>query len=125
MTVTPASTSFVDRHIGARRQADVDAMLKAVGYDTVDALVDTAVPKDIRQDSDLALAAALSEVEVLAELRKLAVEEQDRRADDRAGLLRHAHPAGDPPQHPRSPGLVHRVHARTSRRSPRAGSRRC
>lgn len=72
MTVTPASTSFVDRHIGARRQADVDAMLKAVGYDTVDALVDTAVPKDIRQDSDLALAAALSEVEVLAELRKLA-----------------------------------------------------
>ena len=72
MTVTPASTSFVDRHIGARRQSDVDAMLKAVGYDTVDALVDTAVPKDIRQDSDLALGAALSEVEVLAELRKLA-----------------------------------------------------
>ncbi|MEQ4520842.1 glycine dehydrogenase (aminomethyl-transferring), partial [Pseudarthrobacter sp. B907] len=72
MTVTSASTSFVDRHIGARRQADVDTMLKAVGHDTVDALVDTAVPKDIRQDSDLALAAALSEVEVLAELRKLA-----------------------------------------------------
>ena len=72
VTVTPASTSFVDRHIGARRQSDVDAMLKAVDYDTVDALVDTAVPKDIRQDSDLALTAALSEVEVLAELRKLA-----------------------------------------------------
>ena len=72
VTVTPASTSFVDRHIGARRQSDVDAMLKAVGYDTVDALVDTAVPKDIRQDSDLALGAALSEVEVLAELRRLA-----------------------------------------------------
>ncbi|KUM37746.1 glycine dehydrogenase [Arthrobacter sp. EPSL27] len=72
MTVSSASTSFVDRHIGARRQADVDAMLKAVGYDTVDALVDTAVPKDIRQDSPLSLGAALSEVEVLAELRQLA-----------------------------------------------------
>ena len=72
MTVTSASTSFVDRHIGARRQADVETMLKAVGYDTVDALVDTAVPKDIRQDSGLALTAALSEVEVLAELRMLA-----------------------------------------------------
>ncbi len=72
MTVTSASTSFVDRHIGARRQSDVDAMLKAVGYDTVDALVDTAVPKDIRQDSPLALGQALSEVEVLAELRKIA-----------------------------------------------------
>ena len=72
VTVTSASTSFVDRHIGARRQADVDTMLKAVGHDTVDALVDTAVPKDIRQDSDLALGAALSEVEVLAELRRIA-----------------------------------------------------
>jgi glycine dehydrogenase len=72
VTVTSASTSFVDRHIGARRQSDVDAMLKAVGYDTVDALVDTAVPKDIRQDSALSLGAALSEVEVLAELRQLA-----------------------------------------------------
>ncbi|WP_104141281.1 aminomethyl-transferring glycine dehydrogenase [Arthrobacter sp. ZGTC131] len=72
MTVNSASTSFVDRHIGARREADVDAMLKAVGYDTVDALVDTAVPKDIRQDSPLQLTPALSEVETLAELRKIA-----------------------------------------------------
>nr|WP_306921048.1 aminomethyl-transferring glycine dehydrogenase [Arthrobacter globiformis] len=72
MTVNSASSSFVDRHIGARRQADVEAMLKAVGYDTVDALVDTAVPNDIRQDSALELAPALSEVEALAELRKLA-----------------------------------------------------
>lgn len=71
-TATAASVSFVDRHIGARHQADVDTMLKAVGYDTIDALVDTAVPKDIRQDSGLDLAEALSEVEVLAELRKLA-----------------------------------------------------
>ncbi|WP_442856748.1 aminomethyl-transferring glycine dehydrogenase [Arthrobacter sp. QXT-31] len=72
LTVSSASSSFVDRHIGARRQADVEAMLKAVGYDTLDALVDTAVPNDIRQDSPLALAPALSEVEALAELRKLA-----------------------------------------------------
>nr|WP_307025572.1 aminomethyl-transferring glycine dehydrogenase [Arthrobacter globiformis] len=72
MTVHSASATFVDRHIGARRGADVEAMLKAVGYETVDALVDTAVPKDIRQDSPLELSAALSEVETLAELRKLA-----------------------------------------------------
>jgi glycine dehydrogenase len=72
LTVDSASASFVDRHIGACRQADVEAMLKAVGYETVDALVDTAVPKDIRQDSPLELSPALSEVETLAELRKLA-----------------------------------------------------
>ncbi|WP_426939210.1 aminomethyl-transferring glycine dehydrogenase [Pseudarthrobacter sp. S3] len=72
MSVNSASATFVDRHIGARRQADVDTMLKAVGYGTVDALVDTAVPDSIRQAKPLALKDALSEVEVLAELRKLA-----------------------------------------------------
>ncbi|QNE13631.1 aminomethyl-transferring glycine dehydrogenase [Pseudarthrobacter sp. NBSH8] len=72
MSVNSASATFVDRHIGARRQADVDSMLKAVGYGTVDALVDTAVPDSIRQAKPLALKDALSEVEVLAELRKLA-----------------------------------------------------
>ena len=72
VTVTSASTSFVDRHIGARRQADVDTMLKAVGYDSVDGLVDTAVPDSIRQEKPLTLDGALSEVEVLAALRKLA-----------------------------------------------------
>ncbi|QSZ47908.1 aminomethyl-transferring glycine dehydrogenase [Arthrobacter sp. D5-1] len=72
MTVSSASTTFVDRHIGARRQADIETMLKSVGYDTVDSLVDTAVPNDIRQDVALTLQNALSEVEVLAELRKLA-----------------------------------------------------
>ncbi|WP_028266142.1 aminomethyl-transferring glycine dehydrogenase [Arthrobacter sp. MA-N2] len=72
MTVSSTSTTFVDRHIGARRQADIDVMLKSVGYHSVDSLVDTAVPNDIRQDVALTLQAALSEVEVLAELRKLA-----------------------------------------------------
>ncbi|MFC8039058.1 aminomethyl-transferring glycine dehydrogenase [Paenarthrobacter sp. NPDC057355] len=72
MTVSSASTTFVDRHIGARRQADIETMLKSVGYDSVDALVDTAVPNDIRQEVALTLQDALSEVEVLAELRKLA-----------------------------------------------------
>ncbi|QOT18090.1 aminomethyl-transferring glycine dehydrogenase [Paenarthrobacter sp. YJN-5] len=72
MTVSSASTAFVDRHIGARRQADIGTMLRSVGYDSVDSLVDTAVPNDIRQDVALTLQNALSEVEVLAELRKLA-----------------------------------------------------
>ena len=72
MTVQSSPTNFADRHIGARRQADIDTMLKAVGYDSVDGLVDVAVPDSIRQAQPLALKAALSEVEVLAELRRLA-----------------------------------------------------
>ncbi len=63
---------FADRHIGPRRQNDIDAMLKAIGYDSVDSLVDTAVPESIRQKLPLALQPAISEVEVLAALRELA-----------------------------------------------------
>ncbi len=72
LTVQSTPTAFADRHIGARRQADVDTMLKAIGYDSVDGLVDVAVPDSIRQETALKLQDALSEVQVLAELRKLA-----------------------------------------------------
>jgi glycine dehydrogenase len=72
MTIQSNPSAFADRHIGARRQADVDTMLKAIGYDSVDGLVDVAVPGAIRQEHALGLADALSEVEVLAELRRLA-----------------------------------------------------
>jgi len=72
MTIQSQPSVFADRHIGARRQADVDTMLKAVGYDSVDGLVDIAVPTSIRQSTPLALKGALSEVQVLAELRRLA-----------------------------------------------------
>ncbi|MCZ2402996.1 aminomethyl-transferring glycine dehydrogenase [Paenarthrobacter sp. Z7-10] len=72
MTVQSSPSTFADRHIGARRKADIDTMLKAVGYDSVDGLVDAAVPDSIRQERPLTLTGALSEVEVLAELRRLA-----------------------------------------------------
>ncbi|QCO99989.1 aminomethyl-transferring glycine dehydrogenase [Arthrobacter sp. 24S4-2] len=72
MTIQSSPSTFADRHIGARRQTDIDTMLKAVGYDSVDGLVDNAVPDSIRQEKPLSLDSALSEVEVLAGLRKLA-----------------------------------------------------
>ena len=107
---TQPPPSFVDRHIGARRQADVDTMLKAVGYDTVDA------PRGHRRPEGHppGLAARARQRPQRSRGPRRAAqagrEEQDRRADDRPGLLRHRHPGRDPPQHPRSPGLVHRLH---------------
>jgi len=47
-------------------------MLEAVGYPSLDALADAAVPTDIRSGQSLSLPPALSEEEVLAELRALA-----------------------------------------------------
>jgi len=71
MTVQPTIAAFADRHIGARGN-DAELMLKQLGYDSLDALVDTAVPADIRQSAPLELPAARSESEVLADLRELA-----------------------------------------------------
>lgn len=67
-----AGSPFTDRHIGVRRAADVELMLKDVGLDSVDDLVDLAVPASIRQEHALVFAEAQSEAEVLTELRRLA-----------------------------------------------------
>ncbi|KAA0975154.1 aminomethyl-transferring glycine dehydrogenase [Paeniglutamicibacter gangotriensis] len=70
MTVTP-SAEFVARHIGPQGN-DIDTMLAQLGYSSLDELVDTAVPADIRQGEPLDLPAPRSEAEVLSDLRELA-----------------------------------------------------
>lgn len=66
-----AQDRFVDRHIGPRA-AEVPAMLAAVGVDSLDALIDEAVPPAIRFDRKLQTGKGLTEQEVLAELRGIA-----------------------------------------------------
>jgi len=78
---------FRGRHIGPSAD-DQAAMLAAVGYDSLDALVDAAVPAGIRLDGDLDLPAARSEAEVLAELRRIAGE--NRVVTSMIGLGYHA-----------------------------------
>ncbi|MEN0130110.1 MAG: aminomethyl-transferring glycine dehydrogenase [Brevundimonas sp.] len=68
---TPAAVDFSDRHIGPRG-TETARMLATVGYESLDALVDAAVPASIRSDRPLDLPAARSEVEVLAALRTIA-----------------------------------------------------
>lgn len=63
--------SFVDRHIGTTEQ-DRAKMLAALGYASLDELVDAALPAGIRRGLETALPPAISEEEVLAELRELA-----------------------------------------------------
>jgi glycine dehydrogenase len=62
---------FIGRHIGPR-DADIEAMLAALGVDSLDALIDDATPRSIRADRPLDLAAARSESSVLATLRRVA-----------------------------------------------------
>jgi glycine dehydrogenase len=64
-------TSFASRHIGP--DADEQAqMLKAVGYGSLDELMDAAIPEVIRWHGTLDLPAAASEEETIAELRAIA-----------------------------------------------------
>jgi len=77
-----AGDVFVDRHIGPRTgtdgRDDVAHMLGHLGYDSVDALIDAAVPASIRLDGPLDLPAARTETEVLADLRRLAGQNETR-----------------------------------------------
>ena len=83
MTTSPGSPAydpdvFADRHLGPRGR-EVATMLDQLGHDSLDALVDAAVPKTIRTDRPLDLPAARSEAEVLAHLRDLAGKNQVKR----------------------------------------------
>ncbi|HTY89026.1 MAG TPA: aminomethyl-transferring glycine dehydrogenase [Candidatus Acidoferrum sp.] len=73
LTLNPAAAPdrFVRRHIGPRPE-EAAAMLNLLGYPTLDALADAAVPRTIRLAEPLDLPAARSEAEALAALRQIA-----------------------------------------------------
>jgi len=72
LTTSASSPAFRHRHIGVAAPDDQRAMLRALGYESLDELVDAAVPDDIRIDRPLRLEPARDEEEALAELRALA-----------------------------------------------------
>ncbi|MCS4120852.1 aminomethyl-transferring glycine dehydrogenase [Salinibacter ruber] len=59
-----SANTFDERHLGPT-DADVDAMLDALGAESLDALVDAAIPDSIRTDDPLDLPSALTEQQVL------------------------------------------------------------
>ncbi len=65
------TVNFARRHIGPTPQ-DVARMLDTVGYDSVEALMDAAIPTSIRFHGTLDLPAPASEEEAIAELRGFA-----------------------------------------------------
>ncbi len=66
---------FVDRHLGPQA-GEIDTMLAALGLESLDALVDSAVPDVIRTVRPLDLPPARSEREVIADLAQLAGQNQ-------------------------------------------------
>ena len=64
-------TSFKDRHLGSNRD-ETSSMLKALGYDSIEALMDHVFPDSIRWDDSLRAPEPLSESEALTALADLA-----------------------------------------------------
>ncbi|MEA5592886.1 aminomethyl-transferring glycine dehydrogenase [Rivularia sp. UHCC 0363] len=67
--------SFAERHIGPCSD-DVAKMLKILGFDSLDELIDKAVPRTIRAEGSLNLPSALSEYAALAKLKEIAQQNQ-------------------------------------------------
>ncbi len=86
MNDTAAPTSepaFIARHIGPRSH-EVAEMLAQLGYNSLEALIDAAIPAQIRSARSLDLVAMPSEERVIAELRALAA--RNRVATSMIGL---------------------------------------
>jgi glycine dehydrogenase len=66
-------TDFARRHIGPS-DAEIAAMLEALGFASLDELVDRAVPKSIRSTTPLDLPGGRTESDVLAALRGFALQ---------------------------------------------------
>jgi glycine cleavage system protein P-like pyridoxal-binding family len=73
----PLTSDFPSRHIGPDASA-TERMLGALGYDTLDQLIDAAVPDQIRSSESLDLPAARSEQQVLGDLRTLSERNETR-----------------------------------------------
>ncbi|HPM56552.1 MAG TPA: glycine dehydrogenase (aminomethyl-transferring), partial [Thermomonas sp.] len=67
--------AFIERHIGPN-DAEVAAMLRVVGHDSLEALTDAIVPASIKSTTPLALPGSLTEVEALAKIRAIATRNQ-------------------------------------------------
>ena len=71
MSTNHSQSDFVDRHVGPRN-ADIEAMLSALGYSSLRELCDAAIPRSIRADHELQLPPALDEVQAISRIRELA-----------------------------------------------------
>src|SRR5438477_5598286 len=70
-----SGSDFARRHIGPNEDETAE-MLRVLGFEDLDALIDATVPKNIRLDRDLNLPKGKSEADALAELRTISKKNQ-------------------------------------------------
>lgn len=65
------SNEFLGRHIGSRK--DTSAMLKTIGNKSLEELIDLTIPPSIRRKNSLKVPDAISEAQLLAELKEISL----------------------------------------------------
>ena len=65
------TNNFIDRHNGPRK-AELEMMLRTIGVETLDQLIEETVPSSIRMKKPLNLPAGLNEYEYLSHIKSLA-----------------------------------------------------
>ena len=103
-------TAFADRHIGPGAD-EIAAMLALLGYGSLDELAAAAVPAGIQARAPSSCPTGGDRGRGAGRAAGPGRPQPGGHLDDRPRLPRHRHPAGDPPQRPREPGLVHGLHA--------------
>jgi glycine dehydrogenase len=73
--ITATKAEFQDRHLGINEQ-DQQLMLNSLGYQSLNELIDTAVPKSIRLHRPLNLPSSKTETEALQTLKEIAQQNQ-------------------------------------------------
>ncbi|MBT8151221.1 MAG: aminomethyl-transferring glycine dehydrogenase, partial [Gammaproteobacteria bacterium] len=76
----PLDTGFSARHIGLDAGSDIPEMLRALGYDSMQAFIAQVVPRAIFSDEPLELPDAVGEHEALAALEQLAKQNKVNRS---------------------------------------------
>ncbi|MCV4282855.1 aminomethyl-transferring glycine dehydrogenase [Pseudomonas capsici] len=75
MTDLNTANEFIARHIGPRA-SDEQAMLKTLGFDSIEALSESVIPQSIKGTSVLNLPAGQSEADALASIKAIASKNQ-------------------------------------------------
>jgi len=83
---------FITRHLGIREN-DIPEMLKTIGVDSIEQLIDQVIPSHIQLDKDLDLKPAMTEYEFTGHIEHLASKNQALRSLIGMGYYQTASPA--------------------------------
>ena len=101
---------LASRHIGINEQ-DTAIMLRKIGVNSLDELINQTIPANIRLKEPLALTSPLTEYEFGKHIAELAAKKQTIYHIYRFGMVQHDHSGRYPAECIRKPSMVYFLHS--------------